>query len=429
MTRQTLPQNYRTIAPTRLVKFSAHGATSTQFGSCTQSVDTSIYRVEDSTLKVTADNDGFAEARFYYAAGLSFNDTDGIALSFYIPDVGTSVSALALKFSYSNSAASISTPADRSTTTLRFYGVRRGWNYVRIRFDTTGVAPLEGPFLSETWTASGSGAVPTSSVNWFRVELYVASGKPVYLEGLYRGGRSRPKLVWIFDEWDSTIGGYVNPIFSEYGWNWGIAVPDIYMATTLLSSIETARTAGAQMMLNDVADRNLVTSGLSRGEVTTMVRQNIGRFRSRGWTECINIFTLNNNAHNDDIVDGMRDAGIRIIGCGQNEQWITCTEQGLPDGCRLGRRSIDNMVFSNSKKYIDRLVQYGASAWLYQHGIDAGGTVGGSAAPPGGDGLGTYYEDFVALAAYVRRLQVAGVIDVVGPTEWLKGMSQPRIIS
>ncbi len=430
--RNVVRRNYVKSSPTRVVKLAAHGlaAAAYQLTAATQNTDYDICRIEDSTMKLTFSDNTFAEWKGYFADGLDFNDPNGIALSFYVPDStrGTDASAASyMAVNISNDATSKTTPGNRSKHAIYMYEVRNGWNYIRMRPDNSSTdAAKNSTFGQNGWEATGTGGVLTSAVKWVSIQFYNMKNRTVYLEGLYRGGSQRTKYVWMFDNWGANLQTIVDAAFPDYGWEWMIDVPHNYIDadSDLFDRIEGSLALGGHIVLNDITDRNLATAGLDRYEIQSMIEQNKAEFDRLGWEYDDRFFIYNNNTYSDEVIAGLQLAGIKYARAGTNEMWINCDEQGIANPYRYGSKSMDNTVYSTLKTRLDRLVQYQGTAHWYMHNIVTGGTEGGSAAAPDQETnpLSMYSEDFIAYYKYVRELELQGLLDVVTLAEWYDGL-------
>jgi len=383
--RQLVKHNHVKETPARVVKFAAHGLTSAEYGLTavgTPSVDTSIFRIEDSTLKMTISDNTFAQWKGFFEDTLDFNSPNGIALSFYIPNTlrGTGASAAPyMVFSFSNTATSKASPAARSNHSMYFYEVRNGWNYVRLRpDDSSSDAALNSPFVGNIgWSAVTTGASMATAVNWLSIDMYNFNGRDIYFEGIYRGGSNRSKFCWQFDNWGAVVQETVDVLFPANDWKWVIDVPDNYVVADadLLARIDASLPLGAELVLNDTTDRSL--TALSREQVRDMVAANKIVFDSRGWAYDPRFYIYNNNVYNDAVVAGLQDAGIKYARAGENELWINNIEQGIPNPLRYGSKSMDNTTYATLKIWLDRAIQYQCDIHWYQHNLVVGGVVGG----------------------------------------------------
>lgn len=416
--------NYLQYEPTKVLAFAHHGLTTADYGytAATLSVDNNIKWLSDSTLKVVITDNSYAEVKFYFADGLDFNDAQGIGLSVYAPDTARKTGTVPyMSIAYNNEATGKSTNVtNKKSHSLYFSEVNNGWNVWRLREDET-TAANSGVIKDIGWTTGGTGATLKTTVKWISIMFFQCAGLTFYLDTLYRGGRTRPKFVWMFD---TLVTSDVNDVFSDYGWKWGLDVPDEYLTEsggTGLTTYEASIEAGAEPILNDVIDRSL--KGMSRYDVSKMIDQNRALFDSRGWDYNPALYAYNNNQYDDNVVAGLQDAGIKLARAGISEKWFIQHEFGIANPLRLGSQSMDNQVFSTLKTWIDALIKSGSSAVWYQHRIETGGggnETSGSATGPGG--LAMYWNDFRALATYIRTKEQQGLIDVVGLSDWYNGL-------
>jgi len=195
---------------------------------------------------------------------------------------------------------------------------------------------------------------------------------------------------------------------------------------------------GGDFNSNDLIDRNLALAGLTRQQVKDMAAACIAKASGYGWTRGQNLFVYNNNAYNDTVVAGLQDAGIIAGRGGPSDGRFVFAEGGVVNPMRIPAATWDQLTTAQITPQIDRIIETGATGWVYWHNVfstarvaDDGQAAVGSATPSayaasnstyctprGITNLTIWWEELKGALDYIKAKEVAGLIDVMSPSEW-----------
>lgn len=313
------------------------------------------------------------------------------------------------------------------TFPLNAVGTRDGRQYIKVRLDqaATNFGPYAGTGTDGTgWSTGGTGAAFSSNIQWMRIDLTNLSGIPIWIEGVYTGGATRPAVVLYFDNWwDGNPGAqkvrhsqYIKPILDQYGWKCGITVPLDAIdngGPTSLAEMDRMHTEGHDIICNDVTDAGLITQGISADQVREQVRRTRRTLAGYGLTRGNSIWCLNQNESNQAIRQVMRDEGIVYARGGVTERRWQHWEMGI-ESFVGGSSGLDGMSSAKVKALWQRAIDYKGVAEVYWHTFAAGGVIDG--ARPA-QSLTSWVEEFADYMADLRTKEQAGLIDVLSPTQ------------
>lgn len=266
-----------------------------------------------------------ATAQFYKAAWsageMQWADADSINFRFYIEDVSGNPYII---FTYDN---------DNSWTNAQsinalVHGVRKGWNYFRLRFDIANSRDKAGPNSSTYWNTGGTGASHLLNIRHVRFDLINCAGKDIWFDQyLTVGGYERPAIVLTFDNVTYQHARYLWPTFDKYGFKFGVCFQNANIGT--IPGVEDRYNLlyanGHDIIPNDIMERSLA------GETYTVqyegIRDNIAEMVSRGWTRAIDYFALNNNAWDDNTLLALAANNVIAARAGPHEKLFTFAEE------------------------------------------------------------------------------------------------------
>lgn len=434
VTRIPLPQNNLVHAPTKVFDFYSEFATGGSTNNIVRAQDTSVKWNEAGTLRLTPSaQTGSYVVKTYAATPKDFSKADYIGLSFYCDQELPATAGI--NFQYGN---------DTTWANYRGFnfnvssvGRRRGWQFVKVRFDQA--AALWGPYgspppSSNGWSTGGTGATPNNNIQFLAIFLSNLSGYNIWLEGLYLGGLTRPKVVMYFDNWWSQSGGIyalqhtaLKPTLDAYGWKVGIAMsPDAVGAgtNTSVAALQQMAAEGHDILLNDVTQTGLITGGFTQQQIRDRVRGCKPLWDALNIPTKSNFWVYNQNEFNTIITTEMAAAGIVAGRAGSAERWYVNTDFGLDSPLNFGSGNMDARRSSEMQAFVQRGILHGGAAiHMYWHNFRSGGTP--EAAPPA-ESLTSWVEAWTDWAAVLRRWQLQGLVDVVSPSQWLNQLSNPR---
>lgn len=410
-------------APTRIFKPGSDFASSGSTNAIARVADVSVCGRESNSLKVTPSAN--TNAYIAYTYGGSPKDWTG-ATEFgllvwsddELPDNAT------ISFRYGNDTTWNNYKL--CTMPLGSSGTRSGMQYIKFRADQT--TSLWGPFagspLGTGWTTGGTGATIDNNIQFVRIDFGNLSGVPVWIEGIYTGGTTRPVVVLYFDNWfDQDPGAsyvkhsqYIKPILDRYGWKCGITVPiDTIGVNPSLSEMTSLHNEGHDILLNDVSDEGFITSARTDAQIAADIATTRATLGAYGFYRGNASWVLNQNESTAAHRALLAAAGIGMARAGSAERRFQHLEMGIEDPLNIGSTTMDAVTSTNAKALFDRVVAYSAIGHVYWHKFASGGTIDG--ARPGTT-LTSWVEEFVDYMAYLRTLEVAGYIDVLSPTQY-----------
>jgi hypothetical protein len=281
-------------------------------------------------------------------------------------------------------------------------------------FQSSGVTTVE-------W-AVGAGTFDFSmAVNYMAVSFENLNARTYYwLEGIYTGGKDKPKLTIGFDI--SNVAGLTTAkgVMDTYGLTGYAAIPTANGSPStpayLLSASDVAYlqqlyTAGWDIIQHTVSHNslgNLTDDGVLVNEFEGCRTQIIAMGTPAG----ADLFATPNNSISNRVVAIMKRLGMKWSRQGINAPML------LPRGLigTVNPLMQGAFAFSNQSDttrtlaFIDLLIQHGASGHIYSHAIVAGAS----------DSLNTNVTVFDAICAGIRSRVNAGQIDVVTPTKFIR---------
>lgn len=324
--------------------------------------------------------------------------------------------------------------------TIYFSGPR----YDRHRWDFAGTDAKCGVYPGYNPGINGAGVASTDTINWVRFEFFGAAGKKYKIKRLVRGGSARACIVMGTDSAAfDPLTELVNAAMARNGWRWSInqyfgggnGVDDLAISRRNIAAIYAA---GSDYNINDLVDRPLATAGLTAAQAEEMARTCMQKARAYGWYRGSNIYIYNNNSHNDTVVQGLQNAGIIAARGGMIDGRFVFTEGGIVNPLRIPSTSWDQLTTAQITPQVDRVIEYGATAWVYWHNVfsrakvlaDGQPAVGGMtpsayrtsnlvyANNRGIDQYTIWWEELKGALDYIKSKEMAGHVVVMSPSEW-----------
>lgn len=442
-----------TYAPVELLNYASSLATGGQINNCTRQVDTTTWGVP--TLKITPTSDSSVyialangDLDWRKPWGTFGPPIDSIVVEFYVQTRSTT-SGMTVRM----------TEDDAWTTEKSFVftlnGNREvyGRHLIKIRLDqTTGTpGPYAGalPYNSNAgWTDIGSptGAASTVLRN-FRLLLnnWFTGGHSVWLKSVYAGTRNRPKVVLYFDNWFGGTPSAINdvhhtalrPTLNTYGWKFGITIPIADLGSTAngpISVQQTLESEGHDILLNDTEDRDV--TAISDSAFAQAISQTRQTLRSYGLNRGSDIWVWNNHQFDTGKINIAIGSGVVMARAGAVERAMTWRQAGELSNyelMRVGSARLDDMTSDQMYAQVVAAIKYGSDLHCYLHKIAPGGSESTRPsvvnATDYGDGLFTYTAAVLDFLSRLRRLEKLGLVDVVSPSAWYLGLTQPTLVA
>lgn len=429
--------------------------------SCTAVWDARGWVDGTGCLTITPTTDSFSEFRIYFDSSKEFSlwGDDGYAIEWAMPNIEDKSANPSVRLTIGTGASSTSTPTNTRATQMFAQAsgtvYSNGRRYDRQRWDYDATDAKAGVFPGYAPALTGAGVSQTNKINWLRFEMTKFGGKAIKIKRLVRGGSARPCVVISTDAAAfDPLNDNVNAYMSKLGWNWSInqylgggnGIEDLPVSKRVINSIVSS---GNDFNLNDVIDRNLSVAGLTEDQVYAMARQCSSYAATNGWSRGTNIFVYNNNGYNDTVVAGLSRAGVVAGRAGIADGRFVFTEGEVVNPMRIPAATWDQLTSAQITAQIDRLMEYGATQWVYFHNVyskqrvaDDGQTAVGSMTPSayaasnptycipkGIDALTVWWEDLKMALDYIKAKESAGLIDVLSPSQWCRANGLASIIA
>lgn len=424
-------------------------STATQ-SSCTATWNPYGWSDGTGCLEIVPTSDAFSEFRMYFDSSKQFDlwSDDGYAVEWEMPNIEDKAANTQLNFTIGTGATSTATPANTRTTqmfrqptgTQYFTGKR----YDRHRWDFDTTDANCGVWPGYAATVTGAGVTKANTINWCRFEFTRYGGKTIKIRRVVRGGKARPCIVLGTDAAAFyPLNELVNAYMAKLGWKWSInqyfgggdGVDDLVKSKDVIRAIYAS---GSDYNINDLIDRNLASAGLTQQQVYDMAAGCIAKANGYGWKRGQNIYIYNNNAYNDVVVAGLQQAGVVAGRAGVVDGRYVFPEGGIVNQMRIPSAAWDQLTTAQMSAQIDRLITYGATQWVYFHNVystarvtDDGQAAVGAATPSAYAGTNAAYctprginattvwwEELKAALDYIKTKEMAGLIDVMSPSQW-----------
>lgn len=451
--RAVVPANYVITPPVRLFNlFSSFGIWGASGG--TRTLDPNVKRIEtNGSVRLLPSGTGYINIDLNGRPEANWTQYDSIAISFYAE--GFTGTNLFVQIAYDNDNSF----ANQAVHSIPLGSIREGWNYAKLRFDEVTATSM---YNAAVWGSNGTGANKNLPIRQLRLTVINGTGIPVWFEGVYMGGRSRPKIVWTWDNWGQDHVDLLLPTLSGWGKAGGIGITvdgidgnryppgtgflGINRFTPTTARLRAAIDAGWDLCLDDLLDRPLA-SVTDPAAMTFLVRENIRMYNVLGLSNPGDrIWILNNNSYNNLSAQIMLANGIKYARAGLVEKRYVTTDNGIDNPMRGGSESWDGRTVAEMKTLVDGAILNGATYWPYTHKIiskveaqaNTGTAVGATETvlayrtrvgvghpwitANGVDGLTNWSEDMLEIAAYIRQKEQQGLLDWVTPSEWVNGL-------
>jgi len=424
-------------------------STATQ-SSCTATWNPTGWSDGSGCLEIVPNSDAFSEFRMYFDAIKQFDlwSDDGYAIEWEMPNIEDKAANPGAAFTIGTGATSTSTPANtravklfsQATGTVYFSGKR----YDRHRWDYDATDAKAGVWPGYAPGSTGAGVTKANTINWCRFEFTKYGGKTIKIRRVVRGGRARPCIVMATDAAAFyPLAELVNAYMVKLGWKWSInqyfgggnGVDDLVASQSVIRAVYAS---GSDYNINDLQDRNLATAGLTQQQIYEMAVQCLAKANGYGWRRGQNIHIYNNNGYNDAVVAGLQQAGVVAGRAGITDGRFVFPEGGIVNPMRIPAAGWDQLTTAQMTAQVDRLIEYGASQWVYWHNVystarvaDDGQTAVGASTPStyaasnasyctprGINNLTVWWEELKGALDHIKTKEMAGQIDVMSPSQW-----------
>ncbi len=310
--------------------------------------------------------------------------------------------------------------------------LQEGWNVLLchtgepIGVNTAGQRHYQGA-IDTGWTAAAGAYNFGTTANYVAFEINGATGAfntQIWVEGIYKGGRDKPRITIGFDISSSGLN-QAKASMDKYGFvgyaavptaNANPAAPAYLWDTDTVARLQNCYKSGWDIIQHSVSHNsmgNYVDDSMILNEFDSC-RQQISAI---GCSRARDLFATPNGSASNRVVSLAAASGIKFIrnvnkGKMLNSVGLVGIENPLNIGCFDISNTTDTSAFQN---FISLLVQYGVSGHIYTHSIVQGAS----------DSVNTNVTLFEQMLAYLKNLSDTGVIEVVTPSKWLALSAPP----
>ena len=325
---------------------------------------------------------------------LDFNPTSGVNL-------------------YFTSDAAQNFAAKNVRVLLPFNGLKKGMNCIVIH-------PAEdGSTTNKTLTPTGGDSL-ANAITGLRIEFNNWEGRTVKIHGLYHGGKSRPMVIFNWDDGDASHWTIFN-MLRQRGMvgNFSLITGKLrkgYPAYLTDAQLDTMYNYGCDFLPHSETHPSGGLAVLSAEAAMYELTESRRKLLEWGYSRAADIFTWPENAYDSnnpsiDLIDLARQAG--YVACRGAKGSYLPTAQGIDQPMRLPSVDLGGKTLAQAKKYLDAAELYGQTVIIYGHrGVGTETTPPAGGTPPANT-LDWYLSDYAALLDDAADRVEAGRIDVV----------------
>lgn len=323
--------------------------------------------------------------------------------------------------------------------------LRHGWNFVVYKqlTDIASTPASLSHFNGLTVTKFSTGAngdMLLSPLQYMQLTFINMNGCTVYLDSLWTDFAAQPQIVLGTDQATVDCVDYALPIFQSYGWK-GYSASTFRVWTsgsTIIGDwntpaggteyLETLYAAGWDAINHST--NHLAPATLTAPEIRYEVQASRSWLLTRGGVRGSEFYASPQSSTSILSERIISEAGFLLQRHGLNgKPNIQITQFGLDNASSVGAIDMSNATvgfqkYSLIKAYIDMCVAYGASVFLFWHGITTLGDSGTGEDLTGND-LQITKSAFEKTCAYIRSLETASTVAVSdGITGFYYGVQQ-----
>ena len=403
----TLPQNYQVTAGTLLCDSNLAALTNNSKSSgdativVSDNTDPAFIRPSgvgtSIKLDVTAAGTGFTIWNLDWTINTSLVNIGRFGFAYYFsPSVLTNWGLTVMLSEASNFANRY----NYSPFTVAPNAARQGWNTV-VLDRATPSSTTGSPNIANTFTR-------------VRVQLQVPAGVTgtVYLCPIYTNMYHRPKIVFSYDDQDSSQYEHGYQVLDTYGLPGSQCVQTSFTGGLSVAQFNEMKADGWSFHNHSQVHTNLTTVSVAAAKEEMRLAQ--AWLDDRGFTHGRSTVVFPNGATNDAIDAAMAELGYThgaIVRKQLDKLW-----DGFEQPRRINRWNTDqSSSLATLKGVVDDAIKFGSSIVFYSHAILDGAT-----------GSNTERVTYLGLVQYVARLAAGNVLDVVTLQGLIDGLTNPR---
>lgn len=299
--------------------------------------------------------------------------------------------------------AQTSSYADRynyAPVTLTPNVARTGWNTFKLHRGTP-ASTTGSPSISNTFTRVRlQFVIPANATGTW------------YIGPVYKNGHARPKIVFSFDDQDSSQYANGYQVLKSHGLPGSQCIQTSFAGGLSVSQFNEMKADGWSFHNHSQTHPNLTSLTVAAAKEEMRLAQ--AWLDDHGLSYGRTTVVFPNGATNDAIDAAMAELGYThgaIVRPQLDHVW-----DGFEQPRRLNRWNTDiSFSLATLKAAVDDAVKYGSTQIFYSHAILDGAT-----------GSNTERSTYAALVQYVARLHHSNVLDVVTLQELVDGMKNPR---
>lgn len=282
---------------------------------------------------------------------------------------------------------------------------------------------------------AGSFSFATDPINYIAIEVDGMRGPIhhsfVWIEGLYVGGRDKPRVTLGFDIQTSGLD-LAKSTMDKYGLLGYAAVPTANANPSqpnfLWTAADVARLQSLQQSGWNIIQHSVSHNPLGNYSDDGMIQAEFEGCRSQivqiGCDEGADFVALANNSNSNRVVAIAARSGVKWMrGTGPllRSSGLVGDANPLLQGCMSISNNADA---TRAMQFVTLLKNYGASGHMYTHAVQTDAVQAGD-----GSGINIGLTAFDAICAYLASEVSAGNIDVVTPYSFANAQSWPQIRS
>ena len=330
--------------------------------------------------------------------------------------------------------------ADTVYATWSAARLKQGWNF--LTWAPTGTNYTTHP-TGTTTIGNGAYATVAAILEFLRagkiqcITLNFSSwpaGQPVYFDSIVWGQRSRANVVLGFDGKSTSNLTTTLPYMTDRGFAGYVACHcdtdgSTSLSPTAISQMDQYYDAGWDIINHTLNHKNYTTEITDASAITADVLAMQAVIDSNGWTRGKGHFVYTQGAYNETTIAAVYAAGMKLQRCGVSGVFPTVADgwNGLDSIYGLcGGKEIENTVTqAQARAQIDAAILYGETVWPFWHAT----TTSGDATNNSGVSTTVNTLFLQSFLDYVLMKQQQGLIDVLTPSQWYRGLTQPALVS
>lgn len=396
----------------------------------------STAKLKNNTNGLLLEPDGSASCKVRYRnINLSPASRGKLGMWVYIPSVPPAGS-IELIFS----PLGTSEGANTIYATWTIARMKQGWNF--LTWHPSGVNSSTHPIgvlttgngtyntvqaILDFFSASQIGCITLTFTSW-------TAGYPVYFDSIIWGQRGRAKVLLGFDGKSTTNLTYTLPYFQERGFVGYVACHcdtdgSVDLTPTQVGQMDQYYDAGWDIINHTRNHGHYVNEIQTASAIQADALAMEEIIRKNGWSRGLGYFVYTEGAYSATSVAALHSVGFKIQRAG-----ISGVNPTISDGFNgidcieglTGAKEIENAVTqAQARQQIDAAILYGETTWPFWHTV----TTNGDSTNNSGQANEINNAFLSSFLDYIQIKRRQGLIDVVSPSQWYRGLTQPALVA